>query len=102
MLVSYDFLTETANAKLFDNVMDLFVFKKSRSTERNNTFFSPRLRPLKGHERSYSSCKMNRIYVVQSLTDECKYTLYRLKREHVKYLVVYYRYVNEILIHPHI
>jgi len=45
---------------------------------------------------------MNRIYVVQSLTDECKYTLYMLKREHVKYLVVYYRYLNEILIHTHI
>ena len=35
--------------------------------------FSPRLRPLKGHERWYGSCKMNRIYFVQSSMDECKY-----------------------------
>ena len=35
--------------------------------------FSPRLRPLKGHDSSYGSCKMNRIYCVQSSTDECKY-----------------------------
>ena len=33
----------------------------------------PRLRPLKGHEWSYGSCKMNRIYFVQSSMDECKY-----------------------------
>jgi len=25
--------------------------------------FSPRLRPLKGHERSYDSYKMNRIFI---------------------------------------
>ena len=35
--------------------------------------FSPRLRPLKGHERCHGSCKMNRIYFVQSSMDECKY-----------------------------
>jgi len=35
--------------------------------------FSPKLRPLKGHERSYGSRKMNRIYFVLSSTDECKY-----------------------------
>ena len=37
--------------------------------------FSPRLHPLKGHEMSYGSCNMNRIYFVQSSTDECKYLL---------------------------
>ena len=35
--------------------------------------FSPRLRPLKGHERSYGSCKMNGIFFVQSSTYESKY-----------------------------
>ena len=36
--------------------------------------FSPRLRPLKGYERSNSSCKMNHIYIVQSTTYICKYS----------------------------
>ena len=35
--------------------------------------FLPRLRPLKGHERLYGSCKNNCIYFVQSSTGECKY-----------------------------
>jgi len=35
--------------------------------------FSPRLRPLKGHERSYGSCKMKHSYFVQRSTDTCKY-----------------------------
>ena len=47
--------------------------------------FSPRLRPPKGHERSYDPCKMIRIYFVQSLIDECKYKL--LNRFH-KFKVV--------------
>ena len=38
--------------------------------------FSPRLRPLKGHERSYGSCKMNNMF------------LYRAQQTnvHIKYL----------------
>jgi len=38
--------------------------------------FSPRLCPLKGHERLYDSCKMNHIYFVQSSTDVVKICTY--------------------------
>ena len=57
----------------FDKVMDmLFSFIK---VDRRSAAIHvlPRLRPLKCHERSYGSCEMNRIYFVQSSTDECKY-----------------------------
>jgi len=47
--------------------MDLFFFLKNRSTKRNNTMFLPRFRPLKGHERSYGPCKMNRITICTEL-----------------------------------
>jgi len=35
--------------------------------------FSPRLRPLKGQERSYGSCKMNRMYY--ECKNRCVYTV---------------------------
>jgi len=35
--------------------------------------FLPRLRPLKGHERSCGYAKWTAIYFVLSSTDECKY-----------------------------
>jgi len=34
----------------------IVFFEKRRLTKRNNTCFLPRLRPLKGHERSCGSC----------------------------------------------
>jgi len=40
--------------------------------EAQSYMFSPRLRPLVGHERTYSAYKMNRM-CVQSSTYECKY-----------------------------
>ena len=35
--------------------------------------FSPRLRPPKGHERLYGSCKMNVNLFCTELNGECKY-----------------------------
>ena len=54
---------------------DIHEARHRTSTKRNDTCFLPRLRPLKGHERSYGSCKMKRNLFVQSSTDECKYKL---------------------------
>jgi len=39
---------------------DEYTFQCSRS-------YVYRLRPLKGHERSYGSCKMNRMYLCTEL-----------------------------------
>ena len=49
--------------------------------------FSPRLRPLKGHDRSYGSCKMNCIYICTELN--LQMLIFRFKRNTERYDVAY-------------
>ena len=69
-LCNWDYESVSPNTKLNNEINLFFVQKVDRRSAIIHVF--TKTPPTQIHERSYGSCKMNRIYFVQSSTDECK------------------------------